>query len=93
MKWLKRKIRNWLDDDSNQISSVTKASRLEVSPGSDFDEPLRLSITKAHGGIIVNSRRYSSKHDRHDGDVYIITDEQNLSEEIGKIVSMECLKL
>lgn len=89
MKWLKRKLRNWLDDDSLERSQVG----LAVAKSNDYDEPLRISITKANGGTIVSSRRYNSRTDRNDGDVYVITDEQNLSDEVGKIVSMECLKL
>lgn len=90
MKWIKRKLRNWLNSD--EIEGSLKLSTVRESFDHEFEEPLRFTISKATGGTIISTRRYDRRKDQNQGDVYIITDEQVLSDEIGKIVSMEMLK-
>ena len=91
MKWLKRKLRNWINSDDFELSSANiSVARETISH--DYNEPFRFTISKANGGTIISTTRYNRKTDRNDGDVYIITDEQNLPDEVGKIVSMEMLK-
>ena len=91
MKWLKRKIRNWLQEElvleSDKIGSTLSTRE------HDWEEPMRFSLTKANGGYIINCRKFDRKTDRQEGNVYILTDDQDITEEIGKIVSMEMLKL
>ena len=89
MKWLKRKLRNWINSDDEWLSPTP----VQESIGHDYGDPLRFTISKAHGGIIVSTQRYNSKIDRSESDVYIITEDQDLSAEIGKIVTMASLKL
>ena len=86
MNWLKRKIRNWLDSDKVMLAPDNENSL-------DWDPPLRFTLTRAQGGYIINTRRYDRVKDRNEGSIYILTDDQNLSEEMGKIVSMEMLRL
>lgn len=95
MKWLKKKLRKWVMEASDlekEDTPVLKGSSLVAHHESDIPEPFRFTLTKASGGTIINTRRYDNRKDRADGDLYIITDDQNLSEEVGKIVSMEMLK-
>jgi len=91
MKWLKRKIRNWLQEEvelerDGIVSSVSTREH-------DLEEPMRFSLTKANGGYIINCKKYDRKTDRQEGNVYILTDDQDITQEVGKIVSMEMLKL
>ena len=97
MKWLKRKLRDWVDDAreepdvfQNKLSSGANVVALEDVE--TFGEPMRFTLTKANGGFIVSTRRYDNRADRSTGDNYIITDEHDLGEEISKIVTMESLK-
>ena len=90
MRWLKRKLRDWINSDDDWLS---KSATVQESIGHDYGNPLRFTISKAHGGIIVSTQRYNSKIDRTEADVYIITEDQDLSAEIGKIVTMASLKL
>ena len=90
MRWLKHKLRNWINSDDIELSSAPCLVNEGISH--DYGEPFRFTISKANGGTIVSTTRYTRKTDRNDGDVYIITDEQNLPDEVGKIVSMEMLK-
>lgn len=87
MKWLKRKIRNWLSEE------VVLESSPIATKEHDWEEPMRFSLTKANGGYIINCRKFDRKTDRQEGNVYILTDDQDITQEVGKIVSMEMLKL
>ena len=91
MQWLKRKLRNWINSDDIELS--TGSCIVQESIGHNYGDPLRFTISKAHGGIIVSTQRYNSKIDRNEADVYIITEDQDLSAEIGKIVTMASLKM
>lgn len=97
MKWLKRKLRKWVDDAreepdvfQNKLASGRVVARDDVET---FGEPMRFTLTKANGGFIVSTRRYDNRTDRSTGDNYIITDEADLGDAISKIVTMEALKL
>lgn len=98
MKWLKRKLRDWVRDANNDDDNPCKAmlsSGANVVARDDvetFGEPMRFTLTKANGGFIVSTRRYDNRADRSTGDNYIITDEHDLGEEISKIVTMESLR-
>jgi hypothetical protein len=95
MQWLKKKLRKWVMEASDlekEDTQVLKGTASAVYHEHDIPEPFRFTLTKASGGTIISTRRYDNRKDRADGDLYIITDDQNLSEEVGKIVSMEMLK-
>lgn len=51
-----------------------------------------LKVVKATGGTIVEVNRYEISKERHSNGVYVITDDKDLGEEIGKIITMEGLK-
>lgn len=89
MKWLKRKIRNWLQEEVE----LERGGAILAAQEYDWEEPMRFSLTKANGGYIINCRKFDRKTDRQEGNVYILTDDQDITEEVGKIVSMEMLKL
>ena len=98
MKWLKRKLRDWVrdanndDDGPRQVMLSSGASVVSCDDVETFGEPMRFTLTKANGGFIVSTRRYDNRTDRSAGDNYIITDDVDLGEEISKIVTMESLK-
>jgi hypothetical protein len=53
--------------------------------------PIHFTVYKATGGHVVEFRHYDQKTDRHSGGLYIITDRDDFSDELGKLVMMECL--
>jgi uncharacterized protein YegP (UPF0339 family) len=89
MKWLKNKLRNWVNSD--EVAIATASNKIRVSDEPDVDG-LRFTIMRANGGIILQSRRYDHRTDRNEASTYIITDEEPYAERIGQIVSMEILK-
>ena len=94
MKWLKRKLRDWVNDAREEpdmyIGKVT-ASR-DVEAVSDADPILNFRVFSAVGGSVVEFRRYDRKTDRNDTTTYIITKDQDFGEKISKIANLEMLK-
>lgn len=90
MRWLKNKLRNWINDDGSMPIAVA-SNKLRVSDEPDVDG-LRFTVMKANGGVILQSRKYDRRRDENDCSTYIITDDEPFAERIGQIVSMEILK-
>jgi len=85
----KQKLRSWLMNDSNEY---------ETSIAIDSDGPnlssqgFRLNIYGASGGTIVETTKYDRKSDENRNSLHIITDDKDLGEELGKIITMEQLR-
>ena len=96
MKWLKRKIRDWVrdanEDDSMTLGSKAIASRDVEAQMCDAEPILNFRVFSAVGGQVVEFRRYDRKTDRSDTTTYIITKDQDFGEKISKIANMEMLK-
>jgi len=103
--WLRQRLINILvyTEDSrptpiNRISrgniSVTLDNGLcDDSPnGIDLPDPIVFKVQAVSGGTVVESRWYDYKKDESRVKLHIITQEENLSESIGKIVTMELLQ-
>jgi hypothetical protein len=84
---LKERFRDWLmDEDRDSIESIALES-------SDLNsEPFRLNVYRANGGTIVETKTWNHKRDENDYRLHIITDDKDLGEEIGKIITMESLR-
>ena len=97
MQWLKNKIIKWARNDrelaipldsmsgnsrGNRISSVQEIN----SNGMTF------TVYRANGGHIIEHRVYDKRTDRTTNGLHIITDDKDLGEEIGKIITYEQLR-
>jgi hypothetical protein len=88
---LKQKIRNWLmNDDVDDYESVSLAID-DPSPSLD-SEGFRLQVHKANGGVVVETKTYDRRKDENRNSLYVITEDKDLGEEIGKIITMENLR-
>ena len=101
MNWLKLKLRNWVNSAndsemaSNQLASNRKSTRaLAISADSETlsSEPLRLSIYRANGGTIVETRQYDRQKDRSQTQLHIVSHDDDLGHSIAKIITMEALR-
>jgi hypothetical protein len=91
MKSLKRRIRDWLNDDDDD-SMVMASTRNH--DGSHLDsQGFRLQVYKASGGIVIETHAYDEKKDRNNIGLYVITEDQEIGYELGKIITFENLKL
>jgi hypothetical protein len=94
MSWLKKKLYHWLNSayDETVICETSTIGRSMVTSTLDSDRNIRFNVYKASGGTIIETSFYDRHKDRHNASLHIITDDQDLGKEIGKIITMETLK-
>jgi hypothetical protein len=101
--WLRQRLLHFLiDAEPSKPSSIGRGS-ISVSLGDeqlcddspsgiDLPDPINFKVQAVAGGTIVESKWYDYKKDEQRVKLHIITKEENLSESIGKIVTMELLQ-
>ena len=94
MKWLKRRLRNWLnsEEDCYPVEAIS-VGRNRISLSEMESPSVNFKVMKANGGIIVETSRYDRQRDRHETGLHIIQENQDLGESLAKIVTFENLKL
>jgi len=101
--WLRQRLLHFLIDNEPSrpsrmghgnisVSLVDDALCDDNSSGIDLPDPIVFKVQAVSGGTIVESRWYDHKKDENRVKLHIITQEENLSESIGKIVTMELLQ-
>jgi len=100
IRWLWSMMMKWGWDfnhnlrDSNEVATVTKASRLiRASDDVDGDHGLNITVRRAIGGKIVTFRHYDHKTDRSNHKLYIVPDELDFERELGKMITLESMRL
>jgi hypothetical protein len=88
---LKQKLRNWLMNDDAEYSLEEATISIDSSPSIDSNG-FRLQVYKANGGVVVETKRYDMRKDEDRNSLYVITEDKDLGEEIGKIITMENLR-
>ena len=58
----------------------------------DLTDPIRFSVQTVQGGTLIETRWHDPKQDEYVRKLHIVHQDENLSEAIGKIVTMELLK-
>lgn len=86
----KQRIRKWLLSDDNELMPIETDSYVEADRLSS--EGMRFNLYKASGGFVIETRAYDRRKDENINSMYVITDEKNLGEELGKIITMESLR-
>lgn len=103
MKWFD----NWILKKADRISKKNSSEKMDSlvshkilrntiseSVGDSLDSPaVRFKMFKASGGTIIETNIYDNNRDRHINGLYVITNDKNLGDEIGKILTMETLKI
>ena len=86
---LTQRFAHWLlNDNRNKISEDVGM----IEPSRFNSNGIRLQIYKASGGYVVETNGYDRKSDRHNTSIHVITDDQELGNELSKIVVMEAIK-
>jgi len=65
---------------------IAEVDRLELP------DPIRFRVQQVSGGTVIETKYYDHKKDEERVKLHIVTPEENLSESIGKIVTMELLQ-
>jgi hypothetical protein len=98
MKWLDKRLTKWFakklkqaHEDSQKNLLAAEVMPLERSNRIDNERTMNLNVTKANGGWVIEHRQYDKQRDRNNSSVHIITDDKDLGEELGKIITFESL--
>jgi hypothetical protein len=86
----KQRIRNWLLQD-NDDAEMTYA--VEDCEGPNIQsQGFRLNVYGASGGTIIETTKYDRKNDDNRHSLHVVTEDKDLGEELGKIITMESLR-
>ncbi len=99
-KWIMKKAENIMRKDREvdsglvpyNLASAKQVRPIEVSDSLDT-RAVKFKMYKASGGTIIETAMYDDRKDRHNVSLYVITNDKNVREEIGKIITMESLKV
>jgi hypothetical protein len=83
----KQRIRNWLLDDGS-----VPDQDIYVEEDKLHSMGMRLQIYRASGGYVVETRSYDERKDENHNSMYVITDDKDLGNELGKIITMESMR-
>lgn len=96
-RWFARKSK-WVWDNRDEladelVSTAVPSRKLSVvDADSSWGDGLRMNVKKIIGGYVVSFRAYDRIRDRSDERHYIITDEQDFNQELGKMITMESMR-
>jgi hypothetical protein len=98
MRWLRIKIRRWLDHHESMDEAFVNSKRSRNSIVSARDsheldgEPIRFNVFRANGGTVVQTHMYDRQKDRSFQQLHIVGHDQDLGESLSKILTMESLR-
>ena len=102
MKWLGKWLLKLATQASNEEreakiygTAITSSKVSMRSHPSDVDgeDGLNIVVRKAMGGKIVTFRTYDHKQDRNNYKLYVIPDEHDFEKELGKLITLESMRL
>lgn len=94
MKWIKRKLHQWIaeaayDSDiagKNSVVSLGDTNRVDSNPVLNF------RIFSAQNGLILEFHSYNEKTDRRSNSTYIINHGEDVADFVRQTLPMEMLK-
>ena len=100
MKWFVK----WFIKQAQKIESEERESKMYgavpttklTSRGSgdvDGDDGLNITVRNANGGRIITFRHYDHKTDRNNYKLYVIPDDHDFEKELGKLITLESMRL
>lgn len=104
MKWLKRKLYNWVRQGErlsdlelepisiNSVKTATVSSRGKSANIGNHNTRMNFTLHKANGGFVVEYSHYDERSDRHYESLHLIGSEEEFADSLAKIIFLECLK-
>ena len=93
MNWLKKRLRVWAFSSDENEKKTSRGLVVSDGPGDSLSsDPLRLSIYRANGGIVVETRTYDRQKDRNQTQLHIVGHDEDLGRSLSKIITMESLR-
>jgi hypothetical protein len=92
-KWFAKQCKQaWEDAKNDQAEvSISKAQLVTASRSIDSNG-MNFTVYRANGGHVIETRKYDRKRDNHEHSLHIITDDKDIGDEIGKIITFEQLR-
>ena len=91
MEWARYVSQQDMISIPESIKPIGTIGRSMTSIG-DVPKTMNFSINSADGGFVVELRRYDQRKGDDERKLYIVSDEKNLGEELGKIITIESLR-
>lgn len=98
IKKLLRKFLQWIQRDNIEdkpydTSMSTNSVKLGRQPRGELQtiDALNFSVWSATGGKVIQLSSYDPRTDRYNNSLYIVTDQENLGEELAHIITREAL--
>ena len=93
MNWLKRKLRNWIFDESSSRNTIKAARAIEIDTSNGLSSRgMNFTFYTANGGSIVEIRNYDRKSDENRYTLHIIASDEDLGQQLAQIITFEMLK-
>ena len=89
MNWLRRIIRNWLEQEEPVMLRETVVSARDHLR----NEGLNFTLHRAVGGHIFESRKYNEKTDGHENTLYMIHEDEDFAKQVAQAIMLEQMKL
>jgi len=90
-KTWKQRLRDWLNDSEKELEAISIGID-PISHSLESTEPIRFSVYRASGGMVVETRTYDRRKDQSNNQLHIITDDKDLGKELGRIITLEVLR-
>jgi hypothetical protein len=92
-KWFAKQCKRAWEDSRELVECDVPQKMATISGGRSIDSHgMNFTVYRANGGHIIETRKYDRKRDNNDHSLHIITDDKDLGEEIGKIITYENLR-
>lgn len=86
------KVINWARNKIDEPGMVSIPQPESSSSLRGMPKTINFSVNPADGGFVVELRRYDHRKGDDDRKLYIIGEDKNLGEELGKIITAETLR-
>jgi len=92
--WLRNMMHNFIfpQDEPQRANKVSRGLAISTDSETLSTEPMRLSIYRANGGTIVETRVYDRQKDRSQNQLHIVSHDDDLGQALSKIITMEALR-
>jgi hypothetical protein len=89
-KWFAKKCKQaWEEGRQEKEAGCAVTAARPIDPSSNG---MNFTVYRANGGHVIETRKYDRKRDTNDNGLHIVTDDKDLGEEIGKIITFEHLR-
>ena len=97
IRWVWSRMMKWgwdfnhnLREDNEVYNTAALGSRHDGSI--ELSDPVTFKIQTVLGGTLIETSYYNNKKEERRSKIYVVGPEENLSDSVGKIVTMELLQ-